>query len=236
MPLKPSIGIVLLLVFNSSISFAQTFIGGSVNVGNQVVAEPFSEGIKRPFMLSGNVAIANVNRIYRNTYINYGAGLGLLAYNFSVKLQDTLSEGTRYSTREVSTLYLRTNLSIWQKVNIDSKPHFIGIGGGVTLQHTFFSRTGFTFETTQDNQNYTVLEAALFSTPKPLGFLRASIFKPVGSNLMFGFEYTHHFSPIITGWYEFSHTRSPSYGNLSIYQREVSLTALVRISKREILR
>lgn len=141
MPLKPSIGIVLLLVFNSSISFAQTFIGGSVNVGNQVVAEPFSEGIKRPFMLSGNVAIANVNRIYRNTYINYGAGLGLLAYNFSVKLQDTLSEGTRYSTREVSTLYLRTNLSIWQKVNIDSKPHFIGIGGGVTLQHTFFSRT-----------------------------------------------------------------------------------------------
>jgi hypothetical protein len=200
------------------------------------MAQPGSQGIKSPVMLSGNVVIANVNRVYRNTYINYGAGLGLLAYNFSVKLLDTLSGGNRSSFREISTIYLRTNLSIWQKVSINSKPHFIGIGGGVTVQYTFYDRTGFTFEAAHDNQNYTVLEAALYKTTKPLWFLRASIFKPVGSDLMFGFEYTHHFSPVLTGWYEFSHTSSPSFGSLSVYQREVSLTALVRISKKKLFR
>jgi len=235
MLIKPSIFVVALIILCSTVCCAQTFIGGSVNVGNFVVAEPSSEGIKKALWPGGTAIITRLSKIYKDTYVNYGVGLGVLAYNFKLKLLDTLSGGYREAFPQYSTAYIRGNLSIWQKVNIDSKSHFIGIGGGLTLHPALDVRTHYTYEATYNNQDVTVLQASIRNnTAKPLlGFLRASLFKPVGSKLLFGFEYTHHFLPILVGEYQFSHTRKPSFGSLSVYQRELSLIALVRISQLE---
>jgi hypothetical protein len=233
MLLKPLIFFVQLILFSSTFCCAQTFIGGSVNVGNFVVAEPSSKGTRKSIWPGGTAIITRLSKIYRNTYVNYGAGIGVLAYTFRIQLLDTLSGGGRDAIPQYSTIYLRTNLSIWQKVHLGSKPHFIGLGGGITLHPALDVRTSFTYEATNNNQSQTVLQASLRNNiAKPvLGFFRAALFKPVGSKLLFGFEYTHHWVPILVGEYAFAHTRSPSFGSLSVYQHEVSFSALVRISQ-----
>lgn len=238
MPSKLLTFIVLLIVFNSALCCAQSYIGGSVNFGNFVVAEPSTKGIRRSTWPCGNVTFARVNRIYKGISINYSASVGFVAYNLRVMLSDTLSKNVKVSNPEFSTVYLRANLSVWQKVNLGSKPHFIGLGGGLTLHPALYVRTGFTFLATYNNENYNVLEASITNNiSKPLlGFLRASLFKPVGKNLLFGFEYTHHTAPILTGHYRFSHTRTPSFGELAVYQREISFTTLVRISRKELIK
>ena len=101
---------------------AQTYLGLSANFGNRMRYAPVSEGLKRPFGISGSFVL-NIHQELKNGWgIQYGAGAGILGYNLKIISIDTL-----YSERDISafleyaTFYGNVSLLARKEISIGEK-------------------------------------------------------------------------------------------------------------------
>ncbi len=221
--------IVFFLLFSSAIKVsAQTYFGLSVNYGNMIRTSPHTSGIKQFPSVSGNFVLDFRQDISQKYSIQGGAGIGLLGYNLRIKTMDTLTHSDIFLFPEYSTFYGQLHLLLGREVILNERPVTIGIGGGVTYYYSFFPTTTYGIS----NQYDEVFSAVMTVRSNDFaGYAKVSIQKKYKSILNFKFEYKYHFTPTLTGSYEFYHTKTPTTGSITMYQRELSLVVLLNVSR-----
>jgi hypothetical protein len=225
---KPYMIVFLVIVSTAVGASAQTYFGLSVNYGNMIRTSPHTSSIKQFPSVSGNFVLDFRQDISQKYSIQSGAGIGLLGYNLRIETMDTLSSGDIFLFPEYSTFYGQFHLMLGRELMLNERPVTIGIGGGVTYYYSFFPTTTYSIS----NQYDEVFSAEMTVRSNDFaGYAKVSIQKRYKSILNFKFEYKYHFTPTLTGSYEFYHTKTPTTGSITMYQRELSLVVLLNVSR-----
>jgi len=211
---------------------AQTFIGLSVNLGDVVKETPSSNGIKSIPSVSGNFSLEFRKNLGSNVFLSYGVGLGVLGYTLKVVTIDSLSPKDKFLFPEYSNFYGKLSLALSKEFIISGRPIALGVSGGASHYYSFFPTTSFSISVEDDTQEYTTFEGQTSVQTKALvGFANVFLRKEVNSRISFKLAYSYHVAPALTGTYKFYHTERVSAGNISIYQRELSLMILFKTSR-----
>lgn len=223
-----SIGIMLHISANG-----QTYLGISSNIGNQLSFSPSSDGLKRPVAVSGNLFLMKQEKLNSNWLIQYGVEMGILGYNLKIITQDTIHIHDITNFWDYSTFYGGLDLLVGKEFLFRDKPLMVGIGGGLTYYY-FTYPTQYTISAVSDNF---LLDDLFFAdvdiaSQQISGYVRITSQLKLNEVLSLGLSYSYHFSPALSGSYEFFHTAEPSYGDIHVYQRELKLSFLVRVSKK----
>ncbi len=214
-------------------SKGQTYIGTSVNIGNQLSFTPESEGIKKPFAISGNLFIRKKEKLNNEWVIQYSAGLGILGYSLKIQTIDTLMTSEVSRILDYSTFYGQLDFLLGKEFLVKKKKVLVGAGFGATY-YMCSSSVGYGVGVIKDDVFTRVFSAEIDCSPNSFsGFAKITTQLELNSVIIVGLAYTYHFSPALTGSYEFYHTNTPSSGAISLYQREINFIFLVRISKME---
>lgn len=233
-----SLNTILFCVFTllSLKAEAQTFIGISANVGNRVRYTPASGGLKRPVSLSGSLVV-NVRKELKNNWILIGgANAGIIGYTIKVRDIDTLNTASGFSDSypfyQYDTFYGSLNAVIARNLSLGKRKLLFGLGGGAGYAYSgWYTTYGVTasFANGTDTEQFYA-----WTSPKNgvTAFAKAVTQFPVNRFITLGLEYSRHFSSILEGEYEFYHTKTPSAGKISLYQSELSLVCLVRVSRQ----
>ncbi len=220
------------LVFSDG-SNAQTFLGLSANFGNQMRFTPGSVGLKTPISISGSIILNGQYKMKNNWVLQYSIGLGSLAYNFKIVSMDTLAAPEASVFLDYTTLYGSFNGLVGREISIQKKKIIIGIGAGASYYLSLFAGTSYGISQANSNSLKRVFYSEMNGAgSKLIGFGKISTQMRLNRLFSVGLEYSYHFSPALEGFYEFSHTKAPSSGTISLYQREFSVVLLVKVSKR----
>jgi hypothetical protein len=222
-----------------SIVNAQTYIGISADVGNQlnhhaITGETY---FKRPASISGSINFLRQESMRNNWLLRYGMVAGVLGYNIKVLLQDTLNQmGTSdpFVFLDYTNLYLTVPFVIGKEFNLKNRNVRLLLGGGGTYYVNLFPGgvTG-SISVVDDNSDQVLFDYEMLPAGSKLyAFAEISIQTELSRRLSIGLLYRHHFKAALEGTYNFYHSTSPSNGNLSVQQRALSVLCLARIGKR----
>lgn len=217
--------------------FSQTYLGISANVGNRLRYNPPSTGLRRAVALSGNLTIRVQEKTRNNWVAQYGADIGVLGYNLKIAFIDTLHTGywpPDYKL-DYSTLYGNFHLLIGKEFMIQEKGLMVGAGGGITRYYSLFGASTFSIHyAPSDSQGVYELFSSTMSDPltQTSAYIKIAAQLRLNKYISLGLEYSSHIKKVLDGTYQFYHTRTPSAGDISLYQRELQIIFLVNVSKK----
>lgn len=216
---------------------AQTYLGISLDVGNQVAVHPNPyELLKRPVAFSGSVVLYRNEEIRNNWHLQYGAALGVLGYRIKVREIDSLSNDPDFYDPYSSyyTLYTSGHFAFGKQFTIKTKNISVFLGGGITHYFNFLDIQTNSSTSVWDGNSFEKVFEYEVSLPnkKPKGFTEVSVQTKLNRRILMCLQYRHHFSLALTGTYNFYHTQIPSNGTLSVTQSALSILFLIRIGKK----
>lgn len=211
---------------------AQTYVGLSLNLGNQMRYSPGSPGLKTPVSLSGNILL-NIQEILTNGLaVQYGAGLGILGYNLKVLAIDSILTGEKSVFLEYATFYANVHLLLGKEFSIHQKRLLVSLGGGGSYYYSAYPTTTYNVDVVADGSLEKTFHAeVLFPRNNFIAFAKIATQLNLTPSLSVGLEYAHHLKPLLGGSYEFYNTKTPSRGTIQLYQRELKVVALLRTSR-----
>jgi hypothetical protein len=217
----------------SSLAEAQTYAGISANLGNRLSYSPNATGFDRPVSISGSVELRVQEDLGEHWALQYGFGLGVLAYTLKIMGIDTLLGYGPSAFGEASTFYGNFHLSAGRWFRVKQKKIMLGVGGGVSYFYSFIPQTNYGITVAYpDHHSEKLFNGVIISPVNDLLFyFQASAQLRLNHRFTVGLEYRQHFGSVLEGEYEFYHTRQPVAGTISLYPKELSVILLVRISK-----
>jgi hypothetical protein len=217
----------------SSLAEAQTYAGISVNLGNRLSYAPSATGFERPVSISGSVELRVQEDLGEHWALQYGFGLGVLAYMLKIVTPDTLLGPEPYPFGEASTFYGNFHLSAGRSFRVKQKEMMLGVGGGVSYFYSFIPQTNYGISVLYPDNHLEKLFSGVIISPvnELLFYFQASAQLKLNHRFTIGLEYRQHFDSVLEGEYEFYHTRQPVAGTISLYPTALSVIFLVRISK-----
>lgn len=216
---------------------AQKYLGLSANFGNQLSFSPTSEGLKRPVAVSGNLFFLSQENFGNNWVAQTSVRLGVLGYQLKIVPYDTLSNiNDAVSFFDYSTLYGGVDVQVGKQIPIKHKILTIACGVGGTYYYSAFGSSSISVSAVLNNgSSIDLFNSRIDGEYKGLvGFARLSSSLQLNPLLVLVLSYSYHFSPIPIGNYEFYHTPTPSYGDISVRQDELSVTIMFKVSKNYI--
>ena len=221
-------------LFSSFNALSQKYLGLSANFGNQFNFNPTSEGLKRPISASGNLFFLSQERIKNNWVVQSSARLGVLGYQLKILPYDTLNNhNDPFSFFTYLTFYGGIEVLLGKEIPINNKTLTISGGAGGTYYYCPFPRESLgVSKRLNDGSSADIFDAIIESNSKSLiGFTKLSALFELNSSLVIGLGYSYHFSPIMTGKYQFYHTKTPSSGDIRLNQNELSAVIMYKFSK-----
>jgi len=212
---------------------AQIFMGVSANYGNLVWESPASSYVQQLPAVSGNLMLEFREHIGSGFSIHVGANAGVLGFNLRIKTNDTLSGGDVFPFLEYGTVYGSLKAEFSKQVMVYERPLQIGIGSGITRYNTFFLTTHYEIAMIDNNTEYLIFDGRVELRNPTSAFVRFFFQKNLTDRFTFELAYTHHFRAALAGQYEFNHHPKFESGSLLVYQRELSLAVLVRLSRKD---
>lgn len=211
---------------------AQTSIGLALNLGNPVCYSPGSPGLKKPLSLSGNILLNIQERLTHGIVVQYGAGLGILGYNLKVIAIDSILTGEESVFPEYAIFYGNLHLLLGREFLIRQKTLAISLGGGGSSYYSAFPTTTYDVDVMTDDGLEKTFHAEVF-VPKNnfVAFVKIATQLSLTRTLSVGLEYAHHLKSLLGGSYEFYNTKTPSQGKIQLYQRELKVVVLLKVSK-----
>lgn len=116
----------------------QTYVGLSLNIGNQMHYSPASAGMKTPISLSGNILLNIQERLTNGLVVQYGAGLGIIGYNLKVIAIDCILTGERSVFLEYGTFYGNLYLLLGKEFLINLNKLIVSGGGGGSYYYSAY--------------------------------------------------------------------------------------------------
>ncbi len=215
---------------------AQLYIGFSGEIGNSLSINPNpSTLLKGPIMPSGSLIIAKHEEINEGWSLQYGISAGILGYTLHARQIDTLNNDPSFYDRypNYTTLSLSGHLSIGKTFRIDNKKASVMVGGGATrfldlLESPTIGGTstwnGSTFER--------VFEYNIgLNEHKVKGFIQVSFLLFPKERFILGLYTRKYFSNVMTGKYQFYHTRNEYSGNLTLTPASIGLIFMIKIGR-----
>lgn len=210
---------------------AQTYVGLSLNLGNQMRYSPGSPGLKTPVSLSGNILLNIQEILTTGLAVQYGAGLGILGYNLKVIAIDSILSGEKSVFLEYATFYGNLHLLLGKEFLINQKRLLVSLGGGGSYYYSAYPTTTYDVDMIVDGNLKKTFHAEIFVPEnKFVAFAKIATQWHITRSLSVGLEYAHHLKPLLSGSYEFYNTKTPSRGTIELYQGELKVVALLRIS------
>ncbi|MCB0504259.1 MAG: hypothetical protein KDC58_02040 [Cyclobacteriaceae bacterium] len=213
---------------------AQKYLGLSANFGNRLSFSPTSEGLKRPVAVSGNLFFLSQENFGNNWVAQTSVRLGVLGYQLRIVPYDTLSNiNDAVSFFDYSTLYGGVDVQVGKQIPIKEKVLTIAGGVGGTYYYSAFGSSSIGVSAVLNNgSSVDLFKAEIDGEYKGLvGFATLSTTLQLTQSLVLGLGYSYHFNPIPIGNYEFYHTQTPSSGDISLNQNELSATIMFKVSK-----
>ena len=227
----------LLLLFSLALFLchqtqAQTSLGLSLNLGNPMRYSPGSPGLKTPASLSGNIVLNIQETLTHGIAVQYGAGLGILGYNLKVIAIDSILTGEKSTFLEYATFYGNLHLLLGKEFLIHEKRLLVSFGGGASYYYSAFPTTTYNVDVVSDGRLEKTFHAeVLLPKNNYISFAKIATQLNLTRSLSIGLEYVHHLKSLLSGSYEFYNTKTPSRGTIQLYQRELKVVALLRVSR-----
>ncbi len=223
---------IIALYFNAE---GQTYLGLSTNIGNKLSFNPNTDGLKRAPSISGSLVIMKRQKMKSNWFIQYSGELGILGYQLKIVSLDTLHSPNEFNFFDYSVFYGSLGLSAGKEYYWGAKKGRLGFGGGLVVYECLSSVQYAIGNIDKDNNTHNqIFFAGIDCAPNKLsGFIKVTSQLELNKIITVGLEYSHNFSPVLLGRYEFYHTSNPNYGTISLYQREIKLLFLIRVSKKQ---
>ena len=222
--------IFIALLFVTCNAYAQLFVGLTGDFGNRVHTIPAPPGdlFKKPIALSPGVRFLLESRKHNNWLLQYGAGAGILGYNFKVLPYDTL-QGYHYYTHtpfpSYTTFYFSGLIGVGRHFPLDNGRFIeLNLGGGLTYYTNYKEEGGVGIPPSLSIFEYEMSR----KNGSPKGFMEAGIQTNLTNRILMGLHYRYHINPALTGSYSFD--QAQSRGQLSLTQRTLGIFLLARIS------
>jgi len=231
---------IVLLLFCLIVSLSvlgQKYLGLSTNFGNQLKFTPISEGIKRPFAVSGNLNFVSQENINNNWVLQSSIRLGVLGHETKIVPYDTLTDlSDSFSFFSYSNFYGGIGVQIGKEIYIKNRTLTICSGAGGTYYYSMFPHeTIYASSALPDGSHVNLFDAVIeFNNNSLIGFVKLSTLFQLNSSLVLGLEYSYHFKPIIKGQYQFYHTPTPSSGDITLNQNELSVIIMFKLLKENL--
>jgi hypothetical protein len=146
---------------------------------------------------------------------------------------DTLAAPEPYPFPEYSTFYGGVSLVVFKDMRIKDKALMIGLGGGGSYYYSFFPVTTYSITIIDNSSDYHVFNAEITSpTNKIVPFAVIAAQYPLSRLFSIRMEYSLYFKEMLTGTFEFHHTRTPVRGEMSLRPRGVGVGVLVKMGRR----
>jgi hypothetical protein len=221
------VSIIFLLV--SPNSGAQTYLGISLDAGNQVTIYPNPDALlKRPIAFSGSIMLYRKEEIRNHWYLQYGVTIGSLGFRIKAREIDTLRNDPNFYDpySSYSTLFVSGHFTMGKRFVISSKNISLYLGGGAT--HYFYF-----LDIPSEGSWAELFEYEMLLTNSRLkGFAEVSVQTDINPRISTGVLFRYHFKPALTGNYNFYNITEPLNGTLSLNQRAISILFLVKIGKK----
>lgn len=224
--------LIFLITALPHFSNAQVFMGISVNYGNLVSDSSTPSHIRQMPAVSGNLLVELREELGSGFNLHFGANAGVLGFNLKVKTEDTISSKSVYPFLEYGTIYGSLKAEISKQIMVHERPLLMGVGGGITRYNAYYLTSGYEITVIDNNTEYLIFDGRMELKNQTSGFVKFFFQKNLTDRFTFELAYTHHFRPALAGQYELNHHAKPESGILLVYQRELSLSVLVRISRK----
>lgn len=224
--------IILVLVAISGLLNAQIFVGVSANYGNPVSKSSSSKFVQQLPAVSGNLMLELRENLGSGFNLHIGANAGVLGFNLRIKTNDTISGKGVSSFLEYGTVYGSLKAEFSKQVMVYERPLMIGIGGGVTRYNAYYLTSQYQISMIDNNIEYLLFDGRMELRNQTSSIIRFFFQKNLTDRFTFELAYNHHFRPALTGQYELYHHSKFESGTVLVYQREVSLAVLVRLSRK----
>jgi len=182
---------------------AQTYVGLSLNLGNQMRYSPDSPGLKTPASSSGNILLNIQERLTNGLAVQYGAGLGILGYNLKVVAIDSILTGEKSVFPEYATFYGNLHLLLGKEFLINQKRLLFSLGGGGSYYYSAYPTTTYDVDVIVDGGFKKTFHAEVFFPENQfLAFAKIATQLDLTGSLSIGLEYVHHLKSLLSGSYE----------------------------------
>jgi hypothetical protein len=225
--------ILLIFMLISVNAISQTFLGLSLNVGNSVKFSPSSPGMNSPPMPSASIVLNFRENLQHDWVVQFGFHAGIIGYMMSVHTLDSLApdDHVKYPFPEYSTFYGGINLAGGKDIPLGYRKLFVGLGAGVDYTYSGWSSSYKVIQGYPDGTSASVFYAETEAIDRFNGFAKVVTQLPLNGRITLGLEYSQHFSSILKGQYWLFHSTAHDKGQISLYQHEISVVFLYRISK-----
>lgn len=213
---------------------AQSFLGLSVNYGDELTFTPYySDLLLRRKSFSPTIVYSYQKTFSSHFSVIVGGQAGIAGYQLIPELNDPTSQSKeRYPFVDYGIFVSRLEATPGKVFHIGKKELFVGLGGGISYYLLFPFTTMSVFGEYQGS--FGKLFSAYIEAPDAgtfTGFVKIYAKISISTRLDLAFQYSRHSQPILHGEFEFYHTSTPAAGSIKLIPRGVSLILLYRLRK-----